>query len=406
MAVFEYKALNGKGSQVTGIIDADSPADARTKLRRQTLYPTEIVRSEEKIGLQSEVNVSRILGRIKTSDVSVFTRQLATLVGAGMPLVPSLSALIEQFEGNPLKRVVIQIRDQVNAGSTFADALAEHPRIFSALYVNMVKAGETAGALEMVLGRLADLAEKNLKLRSTVRGAMLYPVVVSLVGVCVVVFLLIKVVPTINDLFEDTEKALPLPTRILINSSTLIQEYWWLILLALGGVYLLYRVWSRGKRARYLVDCWKLKLPIFGPIFRKLTIVRFSRTLGILLSSGTPLLPSFDIVKNIVANQAVGEAIEQAKDAVRAGKSIAEPFRQSRVFPPIVVHMLSVGESSAALEDMLFKMAQAYEDEVEASVSVLTTVLEPIMILFMGVVVGFIIISILLPILQMSDIQI
>ncbi len=405
MAVYEYKALNRKGSQVSGIIDADTPADARVRLRRQGLFPTAIARSEDKIGIQSDVNVSRLLGRVKATDVAVFTRQLSTLLGAGMPLVPSLTALIEQFEGNPLKRVVIRLRDQVNGGTTFADALSQHPKIFSALYSNMVGAGETAGALESVLERLAELTEKNLKLRSRVRGAMLYPVVVMAVGVLVVVFLLIKVVPTIQVLFEDSQRALPLPTTVLLGISAAIREYWWAGALVLGGIYALFRTWKKSKRGRYLVDRWKLRMPIFGPIVRKMTVVRFARTLAIMISSGTPLLASFDIVKGIVNNEAVGEAVEEAKEAVRAGRSIADPFRRSRVFPPIVVHMIAVGESSASLEDMLFKMADSFEDEVEASVSVLTTVLEPLMILVMGVVVAFIVISILLPILQMSEIM-
>jgi len=328
MAVFEYKALDKKGVQITGIIDADTPADARIKLRRQKLFPTAINQSDEKLGLQSDVNVSRLFGRIKANEISIFTRQLSTLLGAGMPLVPSLTALIEQFEGSPLKMVVIKVRDMVNAGSTFADALSAHPKVFSPLYANMVRAGETAGVLESVLVRLAELSEKNIQLRSRVRGAMLYPVVVLLVGVLVVTFLLIKVVPTIITLFEDSEKALPLPTAILINISEGIRSYWWVILICLVGIYLLYKAWVKGKRARYLVDRWKLRMPIFGPINRKMTVVRFARTLGIMLSSGTPLLTSFDIVRGIVNNEAVGEAIEEAKEAVRAGKSIADPFRR------------------------------------------------------------------------------
>jgi len=405
MAVFEYKALTRRGATETGIIDADTPADARGKLRRQHLFPTEIKLSEEKMSIQSDVNVSRMLGRVRVGDVSLFTRQLSTLLAAGMPLVPSLTALIEQFEGNPLKRIIIKVRDQVNAGSTFADALTLHPKIFSPLYTNMIRAGETAGALESVLARLADLSERNVRLRSKVRGALMYPVVVMLVAALVVVFLLIKVVPTIIFLFEDSEKALPLPTVFLINLSNLIRTYWWAVILALAGLYGLFRAWLKGKRGRYLFDRWKLNVPIFGPLIRKMTVVRFARTLGIMISSGTPLLPSFDIVKEVVNNRAVSEAIEEAKEAVRAGRSIADPFRRSKVFPPIVVHMISVGESSASLEDMLFKMAQAYEEEVESAVGVLSTLLEPIMLLLMGVVVAFIVISILLPIIEMSDIM-
>jgi len=403
MAVFEYKALSAKGTELAGIIDADTPADARNKLRKRGVFPTDVVESEEKIGLQSEVTVSRLLRRVKTSDVAIFTRQLATLITAGLPLISALTALIEQLEKSPLKKVVIKVRDQINAGSTFADALAQHPRVFSPLYINMVKAGESAGALEVVLERLADLAEKSLKLRNRVRSIMVYPALVVVIGVLVVMFLLVKVVPSIIDIFAESRQALPLPTVVLINTSSFLRNYWWGIVLVLIGLYLLFAFWKKGTRGRHIVDSLKLHLPIFGNLIRKMSIVRFSQTLAILLSSGVPLLKSLDIVRKIVNNLVIGDAIEDAKVAIRAGKSVAEPFRKSRIFPPMVIHMITVGETSASLEDMLFKVAQAYEDEVETAVGVLTSVLEPLMILVMGGVVGFIVVSILLPIFQMSQ---
>lgn len=403
MAVFEYKALNIQGKQVTGVIAADTPADARAKLRKQGIFPTAVKEGEEKVTLKSEVTLSRLFRRVKPAEVAIFTRQMATLLAAGLPLVRSLTALIEQLEKSPLKRVVIKVRDQVNGGATFADALSLYPRVFPPVYINMVQAGESAGALEVVLERLADLTEKSLKLRNRIRSIMVYPVLVALIGIAVVVFLLVRVVPTIIEIFSETRQALPLPTIMLINLSAFIRNYWWGMLLITAGLFLIVRFWSKGRKGRYIVDRFKLRMPLFGMVIRKVAIVRFSRTLAILLASGAPLLKSLDIVKNIVNNLTISEAIDEAKEAIRAGKSIAEPFQRSRVFPPIVVHMISVGETSGSLEDMLFKVAQSYEDEVETTVSALTSLLEPIMIIVMGVVVGFIVLSILLPIFQMSQ---
>ena len=403
MAVFEYKALNAQGGQVSGIIDADTPADARSKLRRRGKFPTEIKESEDQVGLQSEVTVSRLLQRVKAADVAIFTRQLATLIDAGLPLVKSLTALIEQLERSPLKRMIIKVRDDVNAGMAFADALDRYPRVFSGLYVNMIRAGEAAGALEVVLERLADLLEKNVKMINKVRSIMIYPIVVAVIGVSVVTFLLVKVVPTIISVFAETQQALPLPTVILLTISGVIRNYWWGIASILIGLYLLFAFWKKTRTGRYWVDRIKLRLPLVGILIRKMAVVRFSRTLSTLLASGTPLLKSLDIVKNIVGNEVIAGAIEESRKAIKAGQSISEPFRKSRVFPPIVVHMIAVGETSGSLEKMLSKVADAYEDEVETTVSALTSVLEPIMIVLMGGVVGFIVISILLPIFQMSQ---
>jgi len=268
----------------------------------------------------------------------------------------------------------------------------------------MVKAGEAAGALEVVMERLADLQEKNLKMVNRIKSIMIYPILVVTLGAAVIVFLLVKVVPTIIEIFADSKVALPLPTTILINVSNYLRVYWMIWLLLIGLIAFAFGLWKRGASGRYFVDRMKLKLPIIGPVFQKLAIVRFSRTLSTLLNSGTPLMKAFDIVKSIVNNLFISAAIEEAKEMVKAGKSIAEPFRRSRIFPPIVVHMIAVGESSGTLEKMLSKVADSYESEVEATVGALTSVLEPLMIVVMGLVIGFIVISILLPIFQMSQI--
>ena len=403
MPVFDYKALTASGEQVTGIIDADSLADARSKLRQKRVFPTEVTESDEKVDLRSDQAISRIFHRIKPMDVSVFTRQMATLLGSGLQLVQGLNALIDQLEKSPLKRVIIGVRDDVNAGKSFADALRRFPRVFPPLYINMIQAGEAAGALDLVLERLADLTEKNVKMRNHIRSVMVYPALVACIGVVMVVFLLVKVVPTITDIFAETKQALPLPTVILLNVSDFLRSYWWVIIFITAGLYFLFTAWKKGPKGRLILDRLKLRLPLVGPLIRKISVVRFSRTLSTLLSSGAPLLGSMEIVKNIVNNTSIANSIEEAIEAIRAGQSVAGPFRKSRVFPPIVVHMISIGEASGALEPMLDKIAQSYEDEVETSVSAMTSLLEPIMIVVMGVVVGYIVLSILLPIFQMSD---
>ena len=404
MPVFDYKALNGRGEQVTGIIDADSSADARAKLRRQGIFPTEVRESGEKVDLRSDLALSRLLHRVKTRDVAVFTRQMATLLSSGLQLVQSLNALIDQLEKSPLKRVIIKVRDDVNAGKNFAESLRRFPRVFSPLYTNMIQAGEAAGALDVVLERLADLTEKNVKMRNHIRSVMVYPIMVAFISVGVIIFLLVNVVPTITNIFTETQQALPLPTIILLNISDFVRGYWWAIILIAGGIYFLFTFWKKGPRGRFFLDRLKLRLPLFGPLIRKIAVVRFSRTLATLLSSGAPLIESLGIVKNIVNNTSIAQAIGKAIEAIRAGQSVAGPFRKSRVFPPIVVHMIAVGEASGALEAMLEKIAQSYEDEVETSVSAMTSLLEPIMIVTMGLVVGYIVLSILLPIFQMAQV--
>lgn len=404
MPVFDYKALNGKGDQVAGLIDADSAADARSKLRRRKLFPTVVTESEEKVDLRSDQAISRIFKRVKAGEVAVFTRQTATLLASGLQLVQALNALIDQLEKSPLKRVIIKVRDRVNAGQSFAESLKGFPRIFPPLYTNMIQAGEAAGALDVVLERLADLTEKNVRMRNHIRSVMVYPLLVALIGVAVIVFLLVNVVPTITSIFAETQQALPLPTVILLNISDFMRGYWWALILIAAGLYLLFNFWKNGRRGRTILDRFKLRLPLFGPLVRKIAVVRFSRTLATLVASGAPLIESLKIVSSIVNNTVISSAIGKAIEAIRAGQSIAGPFRRSRVFPPIVIHMIAIGEASGSLEPMLEKIAQSYEDEVETTVSALTSLLEPVMIVIMGVVVGYIVLSILLPIFQMSQV--
>jgi len=412
MAVYEYKGYDESGAAVKGMRDADTPRSLRTLLRREGIFLTEYFAGTEKgksrgrlrSAMSKDVDISRYIPqRISVQEVAVTTRQLATLVGAGIPLVEGLTALVDQVENRRLKRILSTVKQKVNEGTSLADALKEHPKVFTPLFVNMIRAGESSGALDVVLFRLADFTEGQSRLRSKIIGTMMYPLIMILVGVGIMGILFTVVIPRITLIFKQANAQLPLPTRVLIGSSEIGREYWWLLLLiALLGGFLLRR-WVKTPRGRGAVDRFSLAAPIFGPIVRMLAVGRFARTLGTLLQSGVPLLNALEIVKNIVTNTVLTSAIEDVREAVREGASIADPLRRSKQFPPIVVHMVAIGERSGALEAMLFKIAESYEQQVEIRVNMLTTLLEPLMILLMGGGVGFVVFSILMPILQLNQ---
>ncbi|MDP8248953.1 MAG: type II secretion system inner membrane protein GspF [Candidatus Tritonobacter lacicola] len=402
MAVFEYKALTEAGKTVTGIIDADSDREARSKLRKKSVYATDLKVSEEGISLKSDLTLSKLLQRFSLKDLAVTTRQLSTLIKAGIPVIQALTAIIDQLEASPLRKIIIQVKETVNSGGTLADALAEHPKAFSELYVNMVRAGESAGALELILGRLADYNEKSLALRNKVRAALVYPIAMSVIGTLVVVFLMVKIVPNMVNIFIDIEQSLPAPTRALIAISNFLQSYWWVLLLVFMLLYFLKKRIGATAKGKYFFDKVKLNLPLLGQTARKMAVSRFTRTLSILTASGIPILRALDIVRNVVNNAVLADAIEKSREAVRHGDSIAEPLRRSKVFPPIVIHMIAIGEASGKLEEMLTSVAESYDSEVDATVSGLTALIEPIMIIVMGAIVMFIVLSIMLPIFQMN----
>lgn len=410
MPVFEYKGFDSVGKQVRGIIDADDPQTARTKLRQKGVHPTELTESSsatpidrsEPLTIAPEIPFSRIFRRTKPGDVATITRQLATLLSAGLPLTEALSGLIEQLQDRSLKRVIIDVREMVRGGSTLSAALAEHPEVFSPLYTNMVRAGEGAGALEIVLERLADHTERQLNLQNKVKASLYYPCAVAVIGGGVLLFLFAVVIPKVTRIFEEVQQSLPPPTIILIGISNFLKNFWWLLGLAILGLVLAVKAWLRTEFGRLTYDRIRLKMPLFGDLSQKTAVARFARTLGTLLSGGIPLLGSLDIVKNIVGNKVLSKAIESTAERIRQGESMADPLGRSGVFPPIVVRMIAAGEKSGKLEDMLFRVATTYDSEVETKVTALTALLEPLMILAMGVVVGFIVLAILLPIFEMS----
>jgi general secretion pathway protein F len=414
MPVFRYTGLDASGRPVKGLKDAESPKALRVALKREGIYLTDVFSDAgakggakggtgEAPSLMTRLKQARANRSVSTQEVSLTTRQLATLLHAGIPLVESLQALIEQVDNEGLKRVLATVRERVNEGRALADAMAEHPKLFPHLYVNMIRAGEASGTLDSVLTRLADFMETQQKLRSKVRGAMTYPVIMVVVAVLIISVLMVVVVPKITAIFDGLGATLPLNTRILIKSSQIMSDWWWLIFPSIGlCIFGLYRYVQTPKgRARY--DKVLLKLPLFGKLLRMVAISRFAKTLATMLASGVPLLRSLEIVKNVIGNTVIANVVEKASVAIREGESIAAPLRRSGEFPPLVTHMIAVGERSGQLESMLENVANNYDSEVDNRVGRLTTALEPMMILSMGVIVGFIVLSILRPILMMNE---
>ncbi len=400
--VYAYRGLAGDGRTVAGIIDAESPRGARAKLRRTGVFPTDL-RPEAAPAATRRLAASFRPGeRVPAPELAAMTRQLATLIGAGMPLVESLAALAEQTEREGLRRRLAQIREKVLEGRGLADTLAEHPRLFAPLYVNMVRAGEASGALDVVLERLATYTEHQARLLAKVRSALTYPAIMLTLSFGILFFLMSYVVPKVTRIFEETQQKLPLLTTVLIGTSGFVARWWWLILLVILGAAVAIERQVRTPAGRERFDRLALRLPYFGGLIQKLAVARFARTLSTLLASGIGLLQALDIVKNVVGNTVLAAAIERARDAIREGQSIAPPLRESGLFPPLVLHMVAVGEQSGQLETMLGKAADAYDNEVDNAVTALTSILEPVMIVLMGGVVLFIVLAILMPIFELN----
>jgi len=405
MPVYEYTALDSSGKKLKGIIDADSQAAARQKIRHAGNYPVDInestpVSKKEKKGERTFLNLGQ---RISQQEVHVATRQLATLLGAGIPLVQALNGLVEQTSNQGLKKVVAQLKDAVNEGNSFTIALAEHPRLFSKIFVNMVKAGEASGSLDIVLEQLADFGENQQELRSRISAALIYPIALSIVAVVILALLLTIVVPNITKVFEDSQEALPLPTIILINISNFLHNYWWLLCIFLVALFIGFRQLIQKPQGKRVWDRLKLTIPLFGDLNIKIAAARFGQTLSSLLQSGVPLVASLRIVQNMFNNVLVSDVIEEATEELEKGGNLSKTLKDSRWFLPMMVQMITVGEQSGTLEKMLKKVAVSYEKEVETKMKALTSMIEPAMILTMGVVMLFIVLSILLPIFEMNQ---
>jgi len=405
MPVYEYRALNSSGKSLKGILDADSDMVAREKLRASGIFPVEIKEALSKPkGLPSEPgSVVRLLRGVRPAEVSVMTRQLSTLLGAGVPLIGSLESLVAQITNPTFKRIMAQVKDSVNEGNSLALSLSQHPKVFPSIYVNMVQSGEASGSLDVVMDRLADFGEHQQALRSRFKAALAYPIFMSIVAIIVLFVLVTFIVPNITSVFAEMRQTLPLPTVVLIGVSDFLLSFWWVIVLALFCAILILRRIGKRPRGRYLRDRLKLRIPVVGQLNQKIALGRFARTLGSLLQSGVSLISALQIVSRIVDNVLIQEVIEKAGDEIQKGQSLAGSLSKSPWFSSMAVQMIAVGEQSGDLEGMLYKIAESQEREVESQITALTSMLEPVMILVMGVVVGFIVFSIILPIIEMSQ---
>ena len=405
MPIYEYTAFDQKGKSKKGIIEAENEAGARNKLRASGKYPIELKENlsqstkKGKTGLGSPL----VFERVKSMEIHIFTRQLATLIGAGIPLVSALSSLLEQTANPALKKVLAQIKDGVNEGNTLTNSLAKHPKLFSSIYINMVRAGEASGSLDIVLEKLADFGEKQRTLQGRIKAALIYPVFMAVIGSAILFILITYIVPNITKVFADMERTLPLPTRLLISLSNFLRGYWWLLLLFLVAAFYALRMFIQSARGRQIWDLLKLRMPIIGAVNQKIILARFGSTMASLLGSSVPLVTSMQIVQSIVNNSLIAEVIEEAIEHIRKGKSMASALGSSPWFPPIFVQMISVGEQSGNLEPMLTKVSDAYEREVDMAIMGMTSLIEPIMIAGMGAAVGFVVLSILLPIFEMNQ---
>jgi type IV pilus assembly protein PilC len=400
MTIYLWKARTRQGTMKRGELEAANDAAVISQLRAQMLHPITVTKKPKDI----REYFPFLRPRIRTKDLVIFTRQFATMIDAGLPLVQCLHILGDQQENPTFREIIQQVRSDVEQGSTFADALAKHPKPFDALYVNLVAAGEIGGILDTILNRLAVYLEKADKLARKVRGAMVYPGTVLTVAVGVMVLMLVKIIPTFEAMFHDFGGELPGPTQAVVNLSHWMQE--WLVWFLLGIVIAMSAFFQARRRIpnfRRRTDALALKLPIFGPLLRKVAVARFTRTLGTMIASGVPILDGLEIVAKTAGNMVVEEALRDVRTAISEGKTIAEPLAESQVFPGMVVHMIAVGEETGAMENMLSKIADFYDDEVDAAVDALTAMLEPLMMVLLGGTVGGMLVAMYLPIFKIAD---
>jgi general secretion pathway protein F len=408
MPVYLYRGYRSDNSKAVGIIDAESQRGANQKLRKNGIFPVNVIEQEQaRHTLQQGAPFMSAGGArsiaLSQSDLALLTRQLGTLIVAGLPLVDALGVLIEQATDRPLQSLLADIREQVRGGSDFSAALGHFPDAFPSLYIHMIRAGEAGGILDQILFRLADFLEKQQALKHKVTNALLYPAVLSVVGALIVMLLLTFVVPKITTVFSNMHEALPWPTVVLMAMSTFLNSHWLLLLLGSAATIAAARRAARTHTSRAIIDRWLLRIPLIGEVLRKVAVSRLTATLSTMLASGVGLLQAMEIAKRVTDNHALEAAVEHAQESVREGESLAEPLRRSGEFPPLVTHMIAVGEKSGELESMLQRIAIIFESDVDRVVARSTSLIEPIMIVLMGVVVLFIVGAILLPIFQMGQ---
>ena len=398
MPIFKWEGRGLKGQIKKGEFEAPDEAAVRIYLRQQNIIPTKIVSKGKEIKFALPFKQ-----KVKQRSIAIFTRQLATMIDAGLPLVQSLEILSSQQDQKLFKNIIREIREDVEGGSTFAAALKKHPGTFDDLYTNLVVAGEEGGILDTILLRLAGYIEKAEALKKKVKSALVYPAAIVSVAVIVVGILMIFVIPVFETMFSSAGQTLPLPTLIVLTMSKLIKKYVVIIIPLCILIFFLLRKYHQTENGKALIDSLLLKMPVFGPLFKKIAVARFSRTLGTLVSSGVPILDGLTIVSKTSGNKTIETAILNARASIREGETIADPLGRSAIFPPMVIQMISVGESTGALDSMLSKIADFYEEEVDVAVGNLTSLLEPLLMVFLGVVIGGVVISMYLPIFQMAS---
>jgi type IV pilus assembly protein PilC len=402
LAEYSYRALDAQGTSRTGVIDALTESGAIAHLREQGWTPLEL-KAPKGGALRMELKIPGLTDRINLKEVAVSSRQLATMIDAGLPLMRAITVLAEQTESKQLAEIWENVRGDIQAGTSFSGALAKHPKAFNTLYVAVVRAGEAGGALDTVLLRLADTLEKQVALRNKIRSAMTYPVMVGLMVFLLTSAILLFIVPTFKSIYADLGGTLPAPTKMLLFISDIMKRFFIFVILGGGVGIWLFRRWIKTDIGQWQFDRFKLKLPIFGELFRKVAMSRMSRTLGTLLRSGVPVLQSLEITKQTVGNRIVQDAVEDVESAVRQGESLARPLLKHKVVPPMVTQMLAVGEETGAVDTMLEKVADFYDAEVDATVDALASLIEPLLIVIMGVIVGGILISLYLPMFKIVD---
>ena len=414
MAVYTFEALDAKGKKVKKDIEAGSKEDAVTKVRNMGLFPTSVkekgaAQSVRKSGSAAPASAAKaeeggkkfVFGRVSQKQLSQFTSQLAILQDAGLPIVKSLKILEGQLKPSVLKNNLSDVWQEVESGSSLSEALSKHPKTFDRLYVNIVKAGETGGVLDVILNRLATFMEKSVRLKKKIVGASIYPLAVMTIAGLILSVIMIWVIPSFEAMFKEIGVGLPAATSFLLAASGIVKSYWFLIPGIPFVIIFAIKMIGRSDGGKLFLDKLKIKIPVFGMIVRKGTIARFSRTLGTLIASGVPILDALAIVKESIGNRVVGDAIENVHGSIREGESIAGPLAQSEVFDAIIVNMIEVGEETGELDKMLLKIADNYDEDVDVAVESMTSVMEPILIVGMGLVVGFIVISLFLPLVSL-----
>jgi len=395
MPVFAYEGKLADGTIKKGELEAENKNAAQAQLRKQRITPTKLKTKPKEIVL--------IKPRVKPKDIVIFTRQFATMINAGLPLVQCLEILGSQVENPTFKEVILKVKSDVEGGTTFAEALAHHPKVFDSLYVNLVAAGEIGGVLDTVLNRLAQYMEKAEALKSKVKGAMTYPIIVLAVAFLVVAILMIFVIPTFKDMFTQFGSALPGPTQLVVDLSNFFRTKWWVMIIVIIAVIAGLKYAKTQEKSRLELDRLALKLPIFGPLIKKVAVAKFTRTLGTMITSGVPIMDGLEITAKTAGNKVVENGIIAVRKAISEGKSMAEPLHDTGIFPGMVVQMISVGEATGALDQMLNKIADFYDEEVDTAVDALTSALEPLLMVFLGGVIGFVVVAMYLPIFRMAS---